>query len=154
MKIKFLIKEDKILDDYSFTFAITEISDEEIISIAKFSPIEIDLNPIAAGISESNYIGKYGILEGDNDRKFILQNNESGVINLQDLYKFRFGFKNLIDAENFKIFIEKQFENEIRRLEGIKKIYEGAQKLLDRNSEDYKQIVEKNRSAWKKLADL
>src|SRR5205085_3936872 len=100
MKIKFLIKEDKILDDYSFTFAITEISDEEIISIAKFSPIEIDLNPIAAGISESNYIGKYGILEGDNDRKFILQNNESGVINLQDLYEFRFGFKNLIDAEN------------------------------------------------------
>ena len=38
--------------------------------------------------------------------------------------------------------------------EDIKKIYKGAEKLLDKNSVEYKQIVEKNREAWKKLADL
>ncbi len=37
---------------------------------------------------------------------------------------------------------------------GIKKIYEGAVKILDKSSKEYHEIVEKNRDAWKKLADL
>lgn len=38
--------------------------------------------------------------------------------------------------------------------EGIKKIYEGASKLLDKNSREYKEVDEKNEEAWKKLAEL
>lgn len=44
--------------------------------------------------------------------------------------------------------------NKAKAEEGIKKIYEGTIKVLDKNSKDYKEIVEKNREAWKKLADL
>jgi hypothetical protein len=44
--------------------------------------------------------------------------------------------------------------NKAKAEEGIKKIYEGARKLLDKNSKEYKRIVEKNREAWKKLAEL
>ena len=38
--------------------------------------------------------------------------------------------------------------------ESIKKIYKGAKKLLNKDSAEYNEIVEKNREAWKKLADL
>lgn len=37
---------------------------------------------------------------------------------------------------------------------GVRQINEGAKKLLNKNSEDYKEVVEKYRGAWKKLAEL
>ena len=36
----------------------------------------------------------------------------------------------------------------------LKKIYKGAEKVLDKKSEEYKRIVTRHKGAWKKLADL
>jgi hypothetical protein len=38
--------------------------------------------------------------------------------------------------------------------EGLKLLYKGVEKLLNKNSIEYKEIVEKNKEAWKRLANL
>ena len=43
---------------------------------------------------------------------------------------------------------------EIRANEEIRRINEGARKALDKNSEEYKEIIEKNREAFEKLSKL
>jgi hypothetical protein len=155
MKIKFHIKEDNLFDNWRVTFNIEEISDEEIISIVQYDPIAIDLNPGAIGVIGSFIEGKMDVnLQGKDDYLFILKEKGNGEINFVDLYQIRLGFKNIDDAMKYKEFIERQFEKEIHQINGIKKIYEGAEKVLDKNSKEYKEIIEKNKEAWKKLADL
>lgn len=155
MKIKFQIKEDNLYDDWRVTFNIEKISDEEIISIIQHGPIVINLNPAAIDVMGSFIEGKMNVdLQGQDTYLFVLKLTANGIINFEDLYKIRLRFKNNNDALKYKEFIERQFEKEIQQIEGLQKIYQGVEKVLNKNSKEYKEIVEKNREAWKKLADL
>lgn len=156
MKLEFQITKEDIITDtntWHVRFKIKEISDEEIITISKLTPIEINFDPSAIGVT-AGYQGPYGILQWPKETVFVLHNKGDNTINLSDIYKMQFLFKSIGDANKFKDFIEIQFEKEIQRIERVKKIYEGTEKVLDKKSIEYNEIVEKNRDAWKKLADL
>lgn len=165
MKIK-VLKEIKNYK-YSIRFGIESIEDEEILRIAKLSPISIKINPWDMGILfESGYpLVQLGSV-------LTLRNIGNNKINLDDLYNIEYFFKTEKQADDYANGIIEQFNSEMERImkldkslikeeiyeiksgEELKKIYEGATKVLDKNTEEYKQIVEKNREAWKKLADL
>jgi hypothetical protein len=175
MKIKVIKERNKYIQDsqgyiFSVKFKIADITEDEILRITELSPVHIPLHPANCKITETKFLG---------DSKFVssnylltLKTDEEGFINFEDLELIEFSFKRESDRDIYCQYIIKQFDNEIRRIneinssvvkeetyeinseEGIKKIYEGAKKVLDENSEEYKEIVEKNKEAWKKLANL
>jgi len=165
MKIK-VIRETKNYN-YTVKFRIESIEEDEILRIAMLSPIEVNMDPKKLGFT---IVGATFPIGGSLLLK--LRNIGEGTINWDDLNKYEFTFADNEQAEKFAQVILEQFNNEIQRIkkldtivareetyetksdEGIKKIYAGAKKLLDENSEEYKEIVEKNLDAWKKLAEL
>ncbi|RPI16462.1 MAG: hypothetical protein EHM58_11865 [Ignavibacteriae bacterium] len=151
-------------------FKITQLEDEEILKISQLSPISINMDPRSCGLSSFQW--KPIQLGSAMKWTFILKSDKNGLLNFGELENIELLFESKEDAEKYQKFILDQFENEIQRIgrlnnvlgkekiyeinaeEGLKKIYEGAEKLLDKNSVEYKEIIEKNREAWKRLADL
>jgi uncharacterized protein YlzI (FlbEa/FlbD family) len=103
---------------------------------------------------------------------FNFKSESDGLLNFGELEKIELFFDTKVNAETYEKYILDQFNSEIKRIstlnlfsgneiiyeidakEGIRKIYEGAEKVLNKNSIEYKEIVDRNREAWKKLADL
>lgn len=155
---------------YIIKFKIVEIKDEEILKISQLTPIAININPNGCNIANFSFYPRNFLT--DFNGIFNLKSNEEGLLNFDELKDIEISFKSEKDADKYKEFVLNQFTNEINRInsldstvikeeiyeinseEGIKQIYEGAKKVLDESSEDYKEIVEKNKEAWKKLADL
>jgi hypothetical protein len=151
-------------------FRITQLEDEEILKISQLSPISINFNPRACDIT--NFSWRPPVLSSKMNWTFIFKTDKNGILNFDELGNIELMFPEISDADKFKAYILDQFKTEIDRIkkisntinkvdvyeikaeEGIKKIYEGAEKVLDKNSIEYKEIVERNREAWKKLADL
>ncbi|MFI5144212.1 MAG: hypothetical protein ACHQJ4_01330 [Ignavibacteria bacterium] len=154
---------------FSVKFKIFDIDDEEIVKLVKFSSMVIDLNPSHCGIISYQW---RPITISMKNWIFNLHPDNNGLLNFSELIDVEIDFVTQQERELYLNFVLKQFESEIQRLksvsmnvskeeiyeinvqEGIKKIYEGVEKTLDRNSQEYREIVEKNREAWKKLADL
>lgn len=175
MKIKVQIRKNKYPEGtgkilFSVKFKITELDDEDILKISQLSRININMNPASCGLSGYNW--RPIAIGSEMKWNFSLKSDKNNLINFNDFENIELSFSAKEDAIKYKEFILEQFTNEIKRIsnidnivekeeeyeikadEGIKKIYEGAQKLLDKNSPEYKQIIEKNREAWKKLADM
>jgi hypothetical protein len=175
MKIKVLTRRKTYPKDggafpFGIKFEITELDDEEILRISQVSEINVNMNPTSCLIL--SYSFKPIKLGKEMNWIFKLQSDKDGLLNLMELENIELSFSNENEAKSYSKFILDQFTSEIKRInsipnllekeevyeikanEGIKKIYEGAQKLLDKNSVEYKQIIEKNREAWKKLADM
>jgi len=175
MKIKVLVGKKENLSQkgnilFCVSFRIAELDDEEILKISQLSPIIINMNPASCGLT--NFQWRPVQLASEKKWVFSLKSDKDGFLNFGDLEDIELTFQNVNDADKYKEFILGQFTNEMNRIknidktlekeevyeiksdEGIKKIYEGVKKLLDKNSEEYKEIIEKNKGAWKKLADL
>jgi len=155
---------------YKVSFKIEEIQDIEILKISKISPIIIDFKPQLYNINNSSFSAPSPILSDVNNR-LILKDTGNGKINFEDLYKICIIFDSKEEADKYSEIIIDKFNNEINRINsledviinekiyevtsesGIRKIYQGAEKLLDTNSKEYKEIIEKNKEIWKTLAE-
>lgn len=71
-------------------------------------------------------------------------------IELRRLNQYRFLFRSSADRESFI----RDVQNVIKANEEILRIAIGSRKVLDRNSKEYKEIIEKNREAFEKLSKL
>jgi hypothetical protein len=151
-------------------FKITHLEDEEILKISQVSSLMIDMNPKNCGIT--NF--RYRPISLGSTMKWIFnfKSESDGLLNFGELEKIELFFDTKVNAETYEKYILDQFNSEIKRIstlnlfsgneiiyeidakEGIRKIYEGAEKVLNKNSIEYKEIVDRNREAWKKLADL
>jgi len=166
------IKVKKLLKDYEYqvSFIIERISDEDILRISQLSPMLIDFSPEFIKIKNYKWkLGNKGMINGT--KKLVILDTGDGI-NFSDIYDIECTFESEIDADKYANNILEQLRKELTRLyalgdtvkkeeiynldidEGIKKIYAGAEKLLDANSKEYKDIIDRNRGAWKKLADL
>jgi hypothetical protein len=173
MKIKVLnahISKQAGIFPFSVKFRITELEDDEIVKISQLSSIVINFDPRESGLT--NFQFRPPTLGSLMKWTFKMKSDKDGLINFGELENIELMFALKEDADKYKEFILNQFSNEILRIkkldvteakeeiyeiksdEGIQKIYEGAKKLLDKDSVEYRQIVERNREAWKKLADL
>ncbi len=158
MTIKVAIDIIPSEDRYGLRFLFEDFTEEERFFFNKYGfisvllPIDVEAVDMESGIQ--GWLGE--------PRKM-------GLDVLHD-YKFLFGDKQTLN--DFKEDILKSVQSslekylsELREHVGeelyhstatgeIKKINEGAKKALDRNSKEYKEIIEKNREAFEKLSKL
>lgn len=152
MKIR--VVRDMRDGSFHIRFLLEEFSEEEIFLLARYGPMLVRL-PVANFDGPNSGRG-YGNLE----------------LKLEEIPTTRFWFSDGLQAQSFgdevvnriKTNLEKfvglatEFVGEtvfeIKAGEEIKRISEGARKVLDRNSLEYKEVIEKNREAFEKLSKL
>jgi len=139
---------------YEIRFLMEGFTDEEIYLLKRYGPFTIDL-PRARW-----------------KRLGSGENNQPINTNLESLPSFTFVFDSSNEAKSYaeagvKLIKDKldsfvasaidfvgETVSEIKVGEEIKRISEGARKALDKDSQEYKEIIEKNREAFEKLSKL
>jgi hypothetical protein len=148
------VKKDRRQGIFFVRFLLENFTDDEIFYLARYGPFKLTLPPAAYQRGDRKYSER--LLATD--------------INELPSYEFYFGSSE--PAEQFVSraveIVKTEFDSfivkteafvgeevfEVRAGEEIKKINEGAKKVLDKNSAEHKEIVERNREAWKKLSEL
>jgi len=150
------IREVRDVRDGKFwvRFLFEEFADDEVFLLSRYGPLMLSIPPVGF---QSNIIGT-----GQGPVR----------IKLEDLASVSFWFANNENAKKFSdeviSMIRNEFESfvattvdfvgstlfEVRVGEEIKRINDGAKKALDRNSEEYKEIIRRNKEAFEKLSKL
>ena len=157
MNIRTIIDPIPSQDEYGISFRFEDFTDEEKFLMSKYGMIAVDIPNVSA-------------VWFDNGR--IQGGTTSGKISLDRLVDYKFLFRTMQSLNAFKLHILEQIQKklkdyltavsdsageelyEVSATGEIKKINEGARKALNKNSKEYKEIIEKNREAFEKLSKL
>jgi hypothetical protein len=153
-----IIKTERTIKDGKFIvrFQLENFTDEEVYYLSKFGPLNVR-------VDDAKFRGDWIFGERQTSfEKFLLT----------DLPKYEFFFDRAEDAHRFverslqyissdlDTFIRSvseflgESEYELRFGEEVKKINERARKAIDKNSPEYKEIINRNREAFEKLSKL
>jgi len=153
--MKLRAKKDIKNKEYLVRFAVDEFHDDEIYHLVRFGPFTFN-TPVASFMRLTDSWMGSGSIE----------------IKLEELPDWQFKFNKPDDANRFieqctallnqelASFISNADEFvgeelfELRAGAEVKRINEGARRALDRDSEEYREIIEKNREAFAKLSKL
>jgi hypothetical protein len=148
------VKKDRRQGTFYVKLLLENFTDDEIFYLARFGPFKLSF-PAALYQKGNKKYPREPIVTDINE----LANFEFYFAQLENAQQFVEQALKVIKTE-FDAFIDKteafvgEEVFEVKAGEEIKKINDGAKKVLDKNSAEYKEIVEKNREAWKKLSEL
>ena len=160
MKIKTITDIIPSEDKYAVRFLFEEFTDEEkflfnkigFISVDIPVPGEVEVIDLRSGKHDWYQYGAKIQLDVFHECKFLFSNKDDLNNFVKDVLK-NIQTKTKQYVEDVK---EELGENtyEVTLHGAIQKIVEGAKKVLDKNSKEYKEIIEKNREAFEKLSKL
>ena len=157
MKIKSIVRPVSAESSYSLRFKFDEFTDDEIFLFSKYGFISVDI--------------PWDILAIHDERVTQIKKGTLTLDELMDL-EFLFQIQHKARLKEFEQMVLLQVQNKVKEyLQSlqefageiaykvtatgeIRKINEGAKRALDRNSKEYKEIIEKNREAFEKLSKL
>lgn len=149
------VEKDVRRGRFHVRFFLDAFAEEEVYILARYGPISVAL-PRAEFLHGTRTDPGYGYV----------------LVELQELPQFDFHFPDPEPANDFaeKVvgLVKEKLDSfvaktnafvgnpifEVRVGQEIKRINEGARKALDKESEEYKEVVEKNREAFEKLSHL
>jgi hypothetical protein len=140
---------------YVVRFALENFTDDEIYFLAKFGPVTIEIPEVTystAGTAETTQGDLATYLENlPRFEFFAADSNEADILIRDVLEIIKLRVDQLMSMEVDYIGDEVY---EVKAGEAIRRINEGAKKALDKKSEEYREVIEKNREAFEKLSKL
>jgi len=126
---------------YEVRFLLEDFTNDEIFALSRYGFPEVSL-PGPVKIDLDKFPSRTFRFDNSPTAKSFIEQIVKLIKEQLDSY-----FRNVDDYP-------RETEFEVKAGQEIKRISEGARKALDKNSNEYKEVIEKNREAFEKLSKL